>query len=133
MGWLNGQGEQQTARQAAIQMEVRAAGLWQKARELSGGNQQKVVLAKWLTTKPRILILDEPTRGIDVGTKAAVHGLMSQLAAQGMAIIMISSELPEVLGMSDRILVMREGRLTGELSRAEATQERVMLAATMAM
>ncbi|MCL4297361.1 MAG: sugar ABC transporter ATP-binding protein [Anaerolineae bacterium] len=133
MGWLNGQGEQQTARQAATQMEVRAAGLWQKARELSGGNQQKVVLAKWLTTKPRILILDEPTRGIDVGTKAAVHGLMSQLAAQGMAIIMISSELPEVLGMSDRILVMREGRLTGELSRSEATQEKVMLAATMAM
>ncbi|GIK39277.1 MAG: ribose import ATP-binding protein RbsA [Chloroflexota bacterium] len=133
MGWLIGQGEQQTARQAATQMEVRAAGLWQKARELSGGNQQKVVLAKWLTTKPRILILDEPTRGIDVGTKAAVHGLMSQLAAQGMAIIMISSELPEVLGMSDRILVMREGRLTGELSRSEATQEKVMLAATMAM
>jgi rhamnose transport system ATP-binding protein len=133
MGWLNGRGEQETARQAAIQMEVKAAGLWQKVRELSGGNQQKVVLAKWLTTKPRILILDEPTRGIDVGTKAAVHGLMSQLAAQGMAIIMISSELPEVLGMSDRILVMREGRLTAQFSRAEATQEKIMLAATTAL
>jgi rhamnose transport system ATP-binding protein len=133
LGWLNGQGEQQTAQHAAGQMEVKAAGLWQKARELSGGNQQKVVLAKWLTTKPRILILDEPTRGIDVGTKAAVHGLMSQLAAQGMAILMISSELPEVLGMSDRILVMREGRLTGQLSRAEATQEKIMLAATKTM
>jgi rhamnose transport system ATP-binding protein len=133
LGWLNGQGEQQAARQAATQMEVRAAGIWQKARELSGGNQQKLVLAKWLTTKPRILILDEPTRGIDVGTKAAVHGLMSQLAAQGMAILMISSELPEVLGMSDRVLVMREGRLTGEFSRTEATQEKIMLAATKAV
>jgi rhamnose transport system ATP-binding protein len=132
MGWLNGQGEKQTARQSAMQMEVKAAGIWQKARELSGGNQQKVVLAKWLATKPRILILDEPTRGIDVGTKAAVHGLMSQLASQGMAILMISSELPEVLGMSDRILVMREGRLTGHFSRAEATQEKIMLAATTA-
>ena len=86
--------------------------IWQFARELSGGNQQKVVLAKWLSTKPRILILDEPTRGIDVGTKAAVHGLMSKLAAEGMAILMISSELPEVLGMSDRVIVMREGHVT---------------------
>ena len=91
------------------------------------------MLAKWLATKPRILILDEPTRGIDVGTKAAVHGLMSELAAQGMAILMISSELPEILGMSDRILVMREGRLTGHFSRAEATQEKIMLAATQAV
>ena len=90
------------------------------------------MLAKWLATHPRILILDEPTRGIDVRTKAAVHGLMSNLAAQGMAIIMISSELPEVLGMSDRILVMREGYLTGQFSRAEATPEKIMLAATTA-
>src|SRR5690242_21127359 len=102
----------------------------QQVGQLSGGNQQKVVLAKWLGTKPRVLILDEPTRGIDVGTKAAVHGLMSELAAQGMAILMISSELPEILGMSDRILVMREGRLTGQFSRAEATQEKLMAAAT---
>lgn len=129
-GWTNNDREREVARQAAGQMEVRAAGTWQKARELSGGNQQKVVLAKWLTTRPRILILDEPTRGIDVGTKAAVHGLMSTLAAQGMAILMISSELPEVLGMSDRILVMREGRMTGQFSRAEATQEKIMAAAT---
>jgi rhamnose transport system ATP-binding protein len=132
-GWLNSAGEQQTAQRAASQLEVRAAGLWQKVRELSGGNQQKVVLAKWLATRPRILILDEPTRGIDVGTKAAVHGLMSDLAAQGMAILMISSELPEILGMSDRILVMREGRMTGHFSRAEATQEKIMLAATTAV
>jgi ABC-type sugar transport system ATPase subunit len=88
------------------------------------------VLAKWLNTNPQILILDEPTRGIDVGTKAAVHGLMSNLAAQGMAILMISSELPEILGMSDRVLVMREGHLTGEFDRDEATQEKLMMAAT---
>ena len=83
-----------------------------------------------MNTNPRILILDEPTRGIDVGTKAAVHRLMSSLAAQGMAILMISSELPEILGMSDRILVMREGRITGEFDRSEATQEKLMMAAT---
>jgi rhamnose transport system ATP-binding protein len=104
----------------------------QQAGQLSGGNQQKVVLAKWLETRPLVLILDEPTRGIDVGTKAAVHKLMSGLAAQGMAILMISSELPEVLAMSDRILVMREGRLTAQFSRAEATQEKLMSAATVA-
>ena len=103
----------------------------QKAKELSGGNQQKVVLAKWLETNPRILILDEPTRGIDVGTKAAVHQLMSDLANQGVAILMISSELPEILGMSDRILVMREGRITGEFTRAEATQEKIMARRTV--
>ena len=97
---------------------------------LSGGNQQKVVLGKWLATEPKVLIVDEPTRGIDVGTKAEVHRLMSELAQQGMAILMISSELPEVLGMADRVLVMREGRLTGEFARAEATPEAVMYAAT---
>lgn len=133
MSWIDDGQVRQSARQAATQLEVRAAGLWQKTRELSGGNQQKVVLAKWLATHPRILILDEPTRGIDVGTKAAVHGLMSELAARGMAILMISSELPEVLGMSDRILVMREGHLTGEFTRAEATQEKIMMAATTAV
>ena len=87
---------------------------------LSGGNQQKVVLAKWLATDPRLLIIDEPTRGIDVGTKAEVHRLLSELAGEGLAILMISSELPEVLGMADRVLVMHEGRLAAELPRAEA-------------
>lgn len=133
MSWINNNQERQAAHQSASQMEVRAAGLWQKVRELSGGNQQKVVLAKWLATRPRILIMDEPTRGIDVGTKAAVHGLMSQLAAEGMAILMISSELPEILGMSDRILVMREGHLMAQFQRAEATQEKIMRAATQAV
>jgi rhamnose transport system ATP-binding protein len=91
------------------------------------------VLAKWLSTKPRILILDEPTRGIDVGTKAAVHALMSKLAADGIAILMISSELPEILGMSDRVLVMREGRVTAILNRAEATQEKILHYATQTL
>lgn len=129
-GWLNVKAARQAAYQAATQMQVKAATVWQKARELSGGNQQKIVLAKWLSTSPRILILDEPTRGIDIGTKAEVHRLMSELAAQGIAILMISSELPEVLGMSDRILVMHDGQVTGLFSRSEATQEKIMLAAT---
>jgi rhamnose transport system ATP-binding protein len=130
MGWLQDKREHKSAYDAAVQMEVRANNVWQLARELSGGNQQKVVLAKWLSTNPRILILDEPTRGIDVGTKAAVHGLMSQLASEGMAILMISSELPEILGMSDRVLVMREGHVTAHFSRTEATQENIISAAT---
>ncbi|MGD0004681.1 MAG: sugar ABC transporter ATP-binding protein [Anaerolineaceae bacterium] len=129
-GWLLDKAERSAALSASQQMEVRANSIWQIARTLSGGNQQKVVLAKWLSTKPRILILDEPTRGIDVGTKAAVHALMSKLAAEGIAILMISSELPEVLGMSDRIIVMHEGRMTGHFSRAEATQEKIISAAT---
>ena len=129
-GWMNFTSERKSSYEAARMMEVRANNIWQRARELSGGNQQKVVLAKWLATRPRILILDEPTRGIDVGTKAAVHALMSKLAAEGMAILMISSELPEVLGMSDRIIVMHEGHMTGHFTRAEATQENIIEAAT---
>jgi rhamnose transport system ATP-binding protein len=97
---------------------------------LSGGNQQKVVLAKWLATNPDILIVDEPTRGIDVGTKAEVHRLVNQAASEGKAVLMISSELPEVLGMADRIIVMREGHQVAEFSRKEATQEKVIAAAT---
>ncbi len=99
-------------------------------KNLSGGNQQKVVLAKWLFTRSKVLIFDEPTRGIDVGAKAEIYQLMNRLAEQGVAILMISSELPEVLGMSDRILVMHQGRIAGELSREEATQEHVMHLAT---
>jgi rhamnose transport system ATP-binding protein len=110
-------------------LHIRATGIQQVAQSLSGGNQQKVVIAKWLATEPRVLILDEPTRGIDIGAKAEVHRLISQLASEGIAIIMISSELPEVLAMSDRILVMHEGRVTGEFTRQEANQERVMFAA----
>ena len=105
-------------RPASGSLGIRASGIEQVVNKLSGGNQQKVVLGKWLASEPRLLILDEPTRGIDVGAKAEIHRLMSELAAQGMAILMISSELPEVLGMSDRILVMREGRHGRRIRRA---------------
>src|SRR5204862_4256467 len=108
------------------------SGLDATASTMSGGNQQKVVIAKWLATQPTLLIIDEPTRGIDVGTKAEVHRLLSDLAGQGLAILMISSELPEVLGMADRVLVVSEGRLTAELSADEASPEDVMRAATQA-
>lgn len=110
-------------------LQIRATGIQQLAQALSGGNQQKVVIAKWLATNPRVLILDEPTRGIDIGAKAEVHRLISQLATDGMAIIMISSELPEVLAMSDRVVVMHEGRITGIFDRKDADQEKVMYAA----
>jgi len=113
------------ARDAIARFGIRARGPEQPVRQLSGGNQQKVVLAKWLATNPRILIMDEPTRGIDVGAKAEIHQLMRKLAGEGMAILMISSELPEVLGMSDRVLVMNGGRLVGEFDKEHATAEAV--------
>ncbi|SDQ31601.1 sugar ABC transporter ATP-binding protein [Microbacterium sp. cf332] len=122
--------ENAAAKVWASRLEVKTAALDTEAGTLSGGNQQKVVLGKWLATEPTVLIVDEPTRGIDVGTKSEVHRLLSELAQQGLAILMISSELPEVLGMADRVLVMREGRLTGEFDRAEATPEAIMFAAT---
>jgi len=111
-------------------LRIKTPSVLQVARNLSGGTQQKVVLAKWLALKPKILILDEPTRGIDVGAKAEIHAIMSDLAKQGVAILMISSELPEIMGISDRILVMHEGRITGEFRREEATQDKIMLCAT---
>ncbi|MDI5963804.1 sugar ABC transporter ATP-binding protein [Streptantibioticus silvisoli] len=114
----------------AVRLQVKYARLADAVSTLSGGNQQKVVLAKWLATDPGVLIVDEPTRGIDVGTKAEVHRLLSQLAADGVAVLMISSDLPEVLAMADRVLVMHEGRLAADLTRAEATEESVMAAAT---
>jgi inositol transport system ATP-binding protein len=107
-------------------LRVKTPSLEQCIDTLSGGNQQKALLARWLMTNPRVLILDEPTRGIDVGAKAEIYRLISQLASEGMAVIMISSELPEVLGMSDRVMVMHEGEMMGTLDRADATQERVM-------
>ena len=111
-------------------LRVRATGVDQFVQALSGGNQQKVVIAKWLATKPRILILDEPTRGVDIGSKVEVHRIMNELAASGLGILMISSDLPEVLAMSDRIVVLHEGRVAAEILRADATEERVMFAAT---
>jgi ribose transport system ATP-binding protein len=111
-------------------LRIRTPTMEQRAGALSGGNQQKIVIARWLATNPKLLILDEPTRGIDVGAKAEVHALMAQLAEQGVAILMISSELPEILGMSHRVLVMREGRIVAEFPRDQANEERIMAAAT---
>ncbi|CAI9401399.1 sugar ABC transporter ATP-binding protein [Nocardioides sp. T2.26MG-1] len=130
-GVLTSRAETRAAGPWAARLEVKTNALDMTAATMSGGNQQKVVLAKWLATNPRLLIVDEPTRGIDVGTKAEVHRLLSDLAGQGMAILMISSELPEVLGMADRVLVVREGRITAELDRDSATPEAVMHAATV--
>jgi rhamnose transport system ATP-binding protein len=122
--------ERKLARDYAARLQVRMTDVEQLVGALSGGNQQKVVLAKWLASKPRILILDEPTRGIDIGAKVEVHRIISELAASGLGIILISSDLPEVLAMSDRIVVLHEGRVTAEISRSDATEERVMVAAT---
>ena len=112
------------------ELSIRATGVDQLVSALSGGNQQKVVLGKWLASEPRVLILDEPTRGIDIGAKVEVHRIISELAASGLAIILISSDLPEVLAMADRILVLHEGSVTAEIARADATEEAVMFAAT---
>jgi rhamnose transport system ATP-binding protein len=128
-GLLGRGGERSLARDWAVKLQLRFARLTDPVSVLSGGNQQKVVLAKWLSRRPTVLLVDEPTRGIDVATKAEVHRLLSELAGEGVAVLMISSELPEVLGMADRVLVMHEGRLVDEIPRAEATEERVALAA----
>jgi len=122
--------ERRFARDWVMRLQLKYGRLTNPVWTLSGGNQQKVVLAKWLARKPKLLIVDEPTRGIDVGTKAEVHRLLSELAAQGVAVLMISSELPEVLGMADRIVVLFEGRVMREFSRAEATEDAIMHAAT---
>jgi rhamnose transport system ATP-binding protein len=129
LGLLDVNKELQISQKQYDAVQVRAQGLGQIVASLSGGNQQKVVIAKWLAAEPKVLILDEPTRGIDVGTKAAIHQLMSNLAKEGIAIIMISSELPEILGMSDRVIVMYEGIITKEYSRNDATQENILAAA----
>src|SRR5581483_6947146 len=110
----------------ARRLGVKAPSVAVPVAALSGGNQQKVALARWLATDPAVVILDEPTQGVDVGAKAEIHALMGDLAARGVAVIMISSELPEVLGMSDRVAVMHGGRVVGVLDRAEATPERVL-------
>lgn len=125
-GWMNRPAVRLTAQSFVERLSIRTPHLHQKAMLLSGGNQQKVVLAKWLASQPKVLIMDEPTRGIDVGAKAEVHSLMSSLAGSGIGIIMISSELPEIMAMSDRIVVMHEGRVASILERQDATQELIM-------
>jgi inositol transport system ATP-binding protein len=129
-GFLDGRLIESTYKQEKGRLDIKSPSMHQLIKLLSGGNQQKVLVSRWLLTSPDILILDEPTRGIDVGAKAEIHRLMSKLAQEGKAIIMISSELPEILGMSDRILVMHEGRVGGIFERKEATQESIMQAAT---
>jgi rhamnose transport system ATP-binding protein len=129
-GLIRAAAERAFAADWAQRLRLKYGRLTDPVSRLSGGNQQKVVLAKWLGRKPALLIVDEPTRGIDIATKAEVHALLQRLAADGVAILMISSELPEVLQNGDRILVMREGRLTAEYSRADASEERIMAAAT---
>jgi rhamnose transport system ATP-binding protein len=133
--YLNGLGlirrseENATAEAWRKRLSIRTPSVDLQVAKLSGGNQQKVMLSKWLNTKPSLLIVDEPTRGVDVGAKAEVHTIIDELANEGMAIIVISSDLPEVLALSDRVLVMREGRQMAILDAAEADQERVMTAA----
>ncbi len=128
--WLRDRAEQTRTEELTNRLHTALRSVTQPVRQLSGGNQQKVVLAKWLMTKPKILILDEPTRGVDVGAKEEVHRLIRELVESGLAILVVSSDLNEVLDLSDRILVMREGRLVGEFDREQATPEGVMAAAT---
>ncbi len=130
LGFLNFARIDELAGEFVRKLNIRTPSLRQRVRNLSGGNQQKVIMARWLTLNPKVLILDEPTRGIDVGAKAEIHAIMSELVAQGVAVLMISSELPEVIGVSDRVLVMRQGRITGEFSREQANEDAIMRAAT---
>jgi rhamnose transport system ATP-binding protein len=129
-GFIRSSAERALASDWAARLKIKYGRLTDPVAMLSGGNQQKIVLAKWLGRDPAVLIVDEPTRGIDVATKAEVHGLLVELASSGVGILMISSELPEVLGISDRILVMREGRIAAEYPRQRASEEEIMAAAT---
>jgi ribose transport system ATP-binding protein len=127
---VNDAAERAAVEQLIKQLRIRTRDAELDVKSLSGGNQQKVVFAKWLAAPPKVLLLDEPTRGVDVGGKAEIYTIINQLASQGVAIVMVSSELPEVLGMSDRILVMHQGRQNGIFPAAGATQEMIMNAAT---
>lgn len=129
-GQLSLRREREVAKRFVRELQIAARGIEQETRRLSGGNQQKVVLAKWLASRSKILIVDEPTRGVDVGAKAAIHSLLNDLANRGATIVMISSELPELIGMSDRVLVMHEGKIAGELQRSQLSEEAIMLYAT---
>jgi ABC-type sugar transport system ATPase subunit len=118
--------ENRLALEYSRRLRIKTPAVFSAVSSLSGGNQQKVALSRWLAIEPAVLILDEPTQGIDVGARAEIHALMSELAAAGAAILMISSDLPEILGMSDRIVVMREGAIAGTFNREEATQEKIL-------
>ncbi len=129
-GFLNEAAEFALTREYGGRLQVKASSWSQPVDQLSGGNQQKLVIGKWLATKPKVIILDEPTKGIDVGSKAAVHDFMVELAEQGLAVIMVSSELPEVMGMADRVVVMHEGRIRRVYQSGEASPEDIVTAAT---
>jgi ribose transport system ATP-binding protein len=130
IGYVFGARERTVGTDLCSRLRVKTPSLAQAVGLLSGGNQQKVVLGKWLARTPRVLVLDEPTRGVDVGARSEIYGIMDKLAADGVAVWMISSDLEEVLGMSDRVLVLHEGRLTGGLTRSQLTEEAVMRLAT---
>jgi rhamnose transport system ATP-binding protein len=127
---LSSEKEFELAREYGTRLQVKTSSWSEKVENLSGGNQQKVVIAKWLATQPKVIILDEPTKGIDIGSKSAVHEFMSELVQLGLSVIMVSSELPEVMGMADRIMVMHEGLVVAELDRADATPEKIVSLAT---
>lgn len=129
-GWVRANDVTELADSMVDQLSIRTPSLNQQVMYLSGGNQQKIVVSKWLAMNPKILILDEPTRGVDVGAKAEIHSLINELAKQGIGVLLISSELPELLGMSDRILVMSRGEIAGELKRDEFSQEAVIALAS---
>src|SRR5262249_20833356 len=128
-GWLRPERERQATENVTTPMRLRAASLEQEVGLLSGGNQQKVALAKWLQIRPRVLLLDDPTRGIDIGAKGEIYQLMDEWTAQGIALLLITSEMPELLSLSDRIVVMHRGQITAEFSRAQATPESILAAA----
>jgi len=130
IGLMNEHRESQIAAEQIEALDIRTTGIEQQVEFLSGGNQQKVALAKWLAIGPKVLILDEPTRGIDVGSKSEIYALIRRLADEGLAVVMISSEMEEILGLSDRVLVVHEGRQIGILDRSDATEESVMSLAT---
>ena len=125
-GIVQGQAVKEKVGTVTRDLDVRMASIDQEVRYLSGGNQQKVILARWLLTEPRILLLDEPTRGVDIGAKSEIYRFMSSFVSQGRGVILVSSEMPEVLGMSDRILVMKNGQITADILRSDATEERLM-------
>ena len=129
-GVIQREKEKELVKKGIEELHIRCFGPQHECNNLSGGNQQKVVFAKWMYTNPKVLILDEPTRGVDIGAKKEIYSIINDLAAKGVAIIMVSSELPEVLGMSDRVMVVREGLVRGFLSKEEANQENIMILAT---
>jgi len=130
LGFLLGRRIRQTVNTYIGRMNIKLSSPWQRIDSLSGGNQQKVIISRWLANDPKLLICDEPTRGIDVGSKAEIHALLVELARKGLSVLLISSEMPELLSICDRILVMHNGRITGELSHEEATEEKILMFAT---